>query len=56
MDVYPLTDCFCQLNIGKDVKGIDHNIIIVIIVFVFVLLGNIVVRAIHMFLTWKVIH
>ena len=46
---------FCQLNIGKNVRGIGHNIIIVF-VFVFVLLDDIVVRAIHMFLTWKVIH
>ena len=57
-DIYPLTDCFCQLNVGKNIRGIDRNIVIVIvgIVVFFVLLGDIFIRAIHMFLICDVIH
>ena len=57
-DIYSLTDCFCQLNVSKNIRGIDCDIVIIIIVIVvvfFMLLGDIIIRAIHMFLICDVI-
>ena len=60
--VHVLTDCLGQLNIGKDIGGIDGDIVIIIVVLTFLTDSFIIVRAkllcinIHQFgLTYSII-